>query len=211
MISTGDLDSARKLAAKNIQVLAEFAREGIAILCTEPAAALCLTKEYPALIDHPDVDVIAENTIEAGAYLIKMHQAGKLRTDFRPLDLDVAYHTPCHLKALEKGTPLLDLLRLIPQLRVHTIEKGCSGMAGTYGLSQENYRNSLKIGWGLISTMRQGKTQAGVTECSSCKLQMEQGTTTPTVHPLLLLALAYGLMPELAQRLQPNKKSLTVS
>ena len=133
----------------------------------------------------------AENTIEAGAYLLKLHQAGKLRTDFRPLDLDVVYHTPCHLKALEQGTPLLDLLNLIPLLRVHTIEKGCSGMAGTYGLSRENYRNSLKIGWGLISRMRQGKENAGVTECSSCKMQMEQGTATPTIHPLMLLALAW--------------------
>ncbi|MDB5388756.1 MAG: glpC, partial [Planctomycetaceae bacterium] len=77
MISTGDLDSARKLAAKNIQVLAEFAREGIPIVCTEPTAALCLKQEYPALVDHPDVDVIAENTIEAGAYLMKLHRAGK--------------------------------------------------------------------------------------------------------------------------------------
>lgn len=211
MISTGELDSARKLATKNIKVLAEFAREGIPILCTEPAAALCLSKEYPALLDHPDVDVIAANTIEAGAYLVRLHQAGKLRTDFKPLDLDVVYHTPCHLKALENGTPLVDLLQLIPQIRVHTIEKGCSGMAGTYGMSQENYRNSLKIGWGLISRMRQNDMHAGTTECSSCKLQMEQGTMTPTVHPLLLLALAYGLMPELAQRLLPNKKSLTVT
>ncbi len=211
MISAGDLDSARKLAAKNIKTLAEFAREGIPIVCTEPTAALCLRQEYPSLMDHPDVDVIADNTIEIGAYLLNLHLAGKLRTDFRPLNLEVAYHTPCHLRALEQGTPLLELLRLIPQLKVHTIEKGCSGMAGSYGLAAENYRNSLKIGWGLISEMRQSKVQAGVTECSSCKLQMEQGTATPTIHPLYLLALAYGLMPELKERLQPNKRTLLVT
>ena len=28
-------------------------------------------------------------------------------------------------------------------------------------------------------------------------MQMEQGTTKPTIHPLKLLALAYGLMPEI--------------
>ncbi len=211
MISAGDLDSARKLAAKNIKTLAEFAREGIPILCTEPTAALCLRQEYPALMDHPDVDVIADNTIEVGAYLFNLHLAGKLRTDFRPLDLDVAYHTPCHLRALNQGTPLLEILRLIPEMKVHTIEKGCSGMAGSYGLAAENFRNSLKIGWGLISTLRQSKTQLGVTECSSCKLQMEQGTVTPTIHPLQLLALAYGLMPELKDRLQQNKRALLVS
>jgi len=211
MISAGDLDSARKLAAKNIKTLAEFAREGIPILCTEPTAALCLRQEYPALMDHPDVEVIADNTIEVGAYLFNLHLAGKLRTDFRPLDLEVAYHTPCHLRALDQGTPLLEILRLIPELKVHTIDKGCSGMAGSYGLAAENFRNSLKIGWGLISTLRQSKAQVGVTECSSCKLQMEQGTTIPTIHPLQLLALAYGLMPELKNRLQPNKRALLVS
>ena len=84
-------------------------------------------------------------------------------------------------------------------------------MAGSYGLAAENFRNSLKIGWGLISTLRQSKAQVGVTECSSCKLQMEQGTTIPTIHPLQLLALAYGLMPELKNRLQPNKRALLVS
>ena len=211
MISAGDLDSARKLATKNIKALAEFAREGIPILCTEPTAALCLRQEYPALMDHPDVEVIADNTIEVGAYLLNLHLAGKLRTDFRPLDLEVAYHTPCHLRALNQGTPLLEILRLITEMKVHTIEKGCSGMAGSYGLAAENFRNSLKIGWGLISTLRQSKAQVGVTECSSCKLQMEQGTTIPTIHPLQLLALAYGLMPELKNRLQPNKRALLVS
>lgn len=211
MISAGDLDSARRLAAKNIKTLAEFAREGIPIICTEPTAALCLRQEYPALIDHPDVDVIARNTIEVGAYLLNLHLAGKLRTDFQELNLEVAYHTPCHLRALDQGTPLLELLRLIPGLRVHTIDQGCSGMAGSYGLAAENFRNSLKIGWGLISELRQSNVQAGTTECSSCKLQMEQGTTTPTLHPLQLLALAYGLMPELTERLQQNKHALLVS
>jgi Fe-S oxidoreductase len=59
--------------------------------------------------------------------------------------------------------------------------------------------------------MRTGDLTIGTTECSSCKLQMEQGTTTPTLHPLKLLALAYGLMPEVRQHLKPNLKKLTVS
>ena len=28
-------------------------------------------------------------------------------------------------------------------------------------------------------------------------MQMEQGTTKPTLHPIKLLALSYGLMPEI--------------
>lgn len=211
MISAGDLDAARELAEQNLRELAELAREGCAIVCTEPAAALCLQQEYPVLLDHADVKLVASRVIEAGAYLEQLHREGRLRTDFQPLDLDVGYHTPCHLKALGSGTPLQNLLGLIPHLNVHTIEKGCSGMAGAYGLTQENFRSSIRIGWDLISRMRVGDLSAGTTECSSCKIQMEQGTRTPTLHPLKLLALSYGLMPDLRARLKPSRKRLVVT
>lgn len=84
-------------------------------------------------------------------------------------------------------------------------------MAGPFGLISQNFRTSVRIGWGLISRMRDSHLQLGVTECSSCKLQMEQGTRTPTLHPLKLLALAYGLMPEIRQRLAQTTNRLVVS
>lgn len=211
MVSVGDLETARGLAEHNVRLLAEFAREGCPIICTEPAAALALRHEYPMLLDHPDVPLVAAQVIEAGAFLEQLHQARTLKTNFRPLAIDAGYHTPCHLRALGRGTPLRNLCNLIPELRVHTIEKGCSGMAGTFGLARENYRDSLRIGWGLISRMRSGDLTIGLTECSSCKLQMEQGTSIPTLHPLKLLALSYGLMPELQDRLRPSTNRLLVT
>ncbi len=45
-------------------------------------------------------------------------------------------------------------MSLIPGMIVHNVNRGCSGMAGTWGLHQKNYRNSLRIGWPLITTMR---------------------------------------------------------
>ena len=74
-------------------------------------------------------------------------------------------------------------------------------MAGTFGMLHRNYRSSLRAGWGLISKLRNPAIQAGTTECSSCRIQMEQGTTKRTIHPIKLLALAYGLMPEVASML----------
>jgi FAD/FMN-containing dehydrogenase/Fe-S oxidoreductase len=211
MISAGDLDAAREFARANLRELADFAREGCPIVCTEPAAALCLKTEYPLLLDHPDVATVAGQVVEAGAFLERLHHAGRLRTDFAPLDVRVGYHTPCHLKALECGTPFENLLRLIPLMQVHKIEEGCSGMAGAWGLAEENFRDSIRIGWGLISRMRAGDLTAGATECSSCKMQMEQGTSTPTLHPIKLLALSYGLMPELRHRLEPSRRKLFVT
>ena len=117
---------------------------------------------------------------------------------------------PATCKALDVGTPGDNLLGLIPGLRVHHIEQGCSGMAGTFGLLHQNYRSSLRAGWGLISRLRNPAMQAGTTECSSCKIQMEQGTTKPTIHPIKLLALAYGLMPEVATLLTTPGEELLV-
>ena len=51
----------------------------------------------------------------------------------------------------------------------------------------------------------------GTTECSACKMQMEQGTTKPTVHPLKMLALSYGLLPELASLLNKKSEELVVT
>lgn len=211
MISLGALDSARKLAAKNLILLAEAVRQGYHIVATEPSAALCLTHEYRNLINDDDARLVAENSSEACAYLWKLHESGKLRLDLKPVNFSLGYHLPCHLKALGVGTPGESLLRLIPSLRVNRIEKGCSGMAGTYGLKREHYRNSLRAGWGLISSLREPGLDAGATECSTCKIQMEQGTSKPTIHPLKLLALAYGLMPELSSLLTARSEELTIT
>lgn len=211
MICAGDLGAATKLAQHNVRVLSELARDGHKILCTEPAAAICLREEYPMILDHPDVRLIAAQVVEAGDFLRGLHAAGELRTDFAPLNVSAGYHFPCHLRALAHGAPFADLLGLIPGLTLHRIEAGCSGMAGAFGLTRENFDTSLRIGAALIRRMQEPDLAIGCTECSSCKLQMEQGTASPTVHPLKLLALAYGLMPELREKLKPGGKRLVVT
>lgn len=211
MVCAGDLSAARKQAQHNVRVLSELARDGHTILCTEPAAAVCLREEYPMILDHPDVEMIAGQVLEAGEFLRRLHAEGALRTDFRPLTLSAGYHLPCHVAALSRNSPFAELLALIPGLDVRRIECGCSGMAGAFGLTRENFQLSLTIGDALIRRMAEPDLTVGCTECSSCKLQMEQGTSTPTVHPLQLMALAYGLMPELRDRLKPGRKRLVVT
>lgn len=196
-ISCGALDLARRLAERNVAVLAEAVRQGYHVIATEPSAALCLIREYPYLFDDEDTRLVAENTSEACSYLWKMHTQGRLQLDLQPISATLGYHAPCRLKALQVGTPGENLMRLIPGLTLHPCEEGCSGMAGTFGLKRENYRASLRAGWNLIRAIRDPNLRAGVTECSACKIQMEQGTDKPTVHPVKLLAFAYGLLPEL--------------
>jgi len=211
MFTNGDLTGARALAEQNIRELIEPAREGYPIVCTEPSAAVCLTQEYPMLVPNDDAEVVAQQTIDAGTFLAELHRRGKLKRDFAPLSMRIAWHTPCHVKALRKGTPMLELLALIPDLTVVPIEKGCTGMAGTFGIAAANFQKSIEIGAELIREMQTVDAIAGVTDCSACRMQMEQAATIPTIHPIKLLALSYGLMPRLSERLKSRPGGLVMS
>jgi Fe-S oxidoreductase len=215
-ITLGDIERAKPIAAKNIELLADAVRQGYEIVCTEPSAALALTHEYLNLVNDDDAQLVAAHTHEACAYLWNLHKAGQLELDLRPVNVTVGYHTPCHIKALAASVPDeptagLNLLGLIPGLSVREIERGCSGMAGTFGLKRENYRASLRAGRGLITSLRDPEIHFGATQCSACKLQMEQGTTKPTLHPLKLLAYSYHLMPELVALLNSQSEELIVT
>jgi Fe-S oxidoreductase len=210
-VSVGAAEIARRYADHNVQILADAVRLGYRIVTTEPSAALCLRHEYRNLLDEDDVQLVAQHTDDACAYLWQLHLNGALELDFKPLNVSVGYHQPCHSRALSPVPAGEHLLRLIPGLTVHPLEHGCSGMAGTFGLKRKNYRSSLRAGWGLISALRDPALQIGATECSSCKLQMEQGTTKGTIHPVKLLALSYGLMPEIGRLLTARSEELLVT
>jgi FAD/FMN-containing dehydrogenase/Fe-S oxidoreductase len=200
-IASGALDLAQRIARHNVSLFAEAVRQGYHVIATEPSVIVCLQREYPNLVDDADVELIAKNCSEMGTYLWRMHMQGELQLDFKPVNATLGYHMPCRLKVLRVGSPGENLLRLIPGLTVHRHEEGCSGMAGTFGIKSRNYRKSLRAGRPLITRLRDPGIQAGTTECCSCRMQMEQGTTKPTIHPIKLLALAYGLMPEIASLL----------
>lgn len=210
-LSMGALEIAKNLARQNVAILAESIRQGYHVVTTEPSAALCMTHEYPQLLDVDGVRLVAENTSEACSYLWKLHQNGHLELDLKPINATVGYHEPCHLRALGVGTPGENLLRLIPGLTVRPIDRGCSGMAGTFGLRAKNYRSSLRAGRGMISALRDPSLQVGSTECSACKMQMEQGTTKPTIHPLKLLAFSYGLKPDVSRLLTARGHDMVIT
>lgn len=203
-IAAGDMKGALQIAKRNVRVLADAVRQGYTIVATEPAAALCLRREYLNLLDNEDAHLVAKNTFEACRYLWDLHQQNRLSLDFKPIAAEIAYHQPCHVRAIDSGDPGPRLMRLIPGLTVQEVQKGCSGMAGTWGLRQKNYRNSLRIGWPLITAMRKHTAQAAATECSACKMQIEHGSGRATLHPLKLLAYAYGRMPRVEKVLSAS-------
>ncbi len=210
-VASGELDLARRFARNNAMILAEAVRQGYHVVTTEPAAAVTLTREYPQLLGDDDSRLVAQNTSDLGDYLWKLHLSGRMQLDFRPITYALAYHLPCRLRALGRGAPGLKLIQLVPGLTIVRQHDACSGMAGTYGLMRENFRTSLRAGWGLVNLIRDASVDGGVTECSTCKIQMEQGTTKPTLHPIKLLAAAYGLFPGGTSRLFRPSRELTLT
>jgi Fe-S oxidoreductase len=99
---------------------------------------------------------------------------------------------------------------MIPGIQVMQADAGCSGMAGTFGLKRSNFRTSLRIGRSLIQKTQDPSVTIGSTECSACKLQMEQGADRPTIHPIAILAHAYGLMPEVKKWIDSHHRGLVV-
>jgi Fe-S oxidoreductase len=209
-LAHGDVEAAREIVRRNLRALGDVAREGWPIVCSEPTAALMLRQDYPDLTDDPDAKLVSECAVELTTFLLDLHRQGKLRTDFEPLDFSVGHHVPCHVKALGQPPAGPALLSLIPSLTVHTIDVSCSGMAGTFGLKDENYETSLEAGRPMLEELRRPRVLFGSTECSTCRMQMEDGAGTRTLHPIQYLALAYGLLPEVARRLQEPIRELVL-
>jgi len=191
-IDYGDLPAARKVIQRNCRGLLPMIERGYRIVCSEPTAALCLTAEWADVLHNDDTETLGRHTVELMSFLRDLHAAGKLKTDFRRLDLRVAYHAPCHLRALRVGTPGAELMRLIPGMQVDVIEKGCCGIAGTCGFQQRSYDTSLAAGRRMLDALRDGPAPYGASECSTCRMQMEHATGKYTFHPVKLLAMAYG-------------------
>ncbi len=192
-IDYGDLDLARKDIARNLHDLVPQVRAGRKVICSEPTAALCLKEEYRYLNDSVEARELADNTYELCSYLLDLHRRGRLKTDFQPVEMTFGYHAPCHIKAMEIGYPGVELVKLIPGVKVKVIERGCCGVAGTYGFQKKNFDTSMKAGEGLFAELKSPDVQYGLSECSTCKMQMEQGSGKYCYHPVKVLAMGYGV------------------
>lgn len=206
-LSVGDLDSARAAAEYNVRSFAELVRDGYTVVGSEPTAVLALRTEYPRLLGTDDARLVADHTVELTALLAELDRAGDLKSAVRSLPLSVGHHAPCHLKSLG---PVVSpaLLERIAGLRVHAIDVGCSGAAGVWGLSRRHFDSALAIGQPVFEAMAPHAIAAS--ECSACRLQIQQGTGKRAFHPIQLLALGYGLLPGLERRLvRPLRMRLT--
>lgn len=64
-------------------------------------------------------------------------------------------------------------------------------MAGTAGFKRRYYESSMNIGSVLFQRIKEVNAQVVTTDCSGCKMQIEQGANVEVIHPLIILEKAY--------------------
>jgi glycerol-3-phosphate dehydrogenase subunit C len=184
---------ARQYARQALSVFGPLAREGYTILVSCPSCGMALERDFPYLLpESDDARLVAEQTQDVSDFLWALHQRGELNTDFYPLELRVGYHTPCHLRVRDLGPENLQLLALVPGMKPVDIDKGCCGMAGSFGMRRAHREESREIGRYLFQELQSPDYDLGITNCAGCEMQMRAGSGRDVVHPLKLLWRAYN-------------------
>ncbi len=208
----GRSDYVQRRILRNAAILADYTRQGYDVICTEPATVLAMKWEFPQIFpESEDVQIVSRHIYDACDYLWRFHQQRKLRLPKQAFPAVLGYHAPCRLQALNVGTPDAYLMGLIPGLEIRHSATGCCGMGGAFGMLACNFALSQRMGRKMHTWLRDRELRAGITSCSACKMQMEHGSSKHTVHPMKILAMVYGLMPELEAAMKKSAPDLVLT
>jgi Fe-S oxidoreductase len=188
----GAKELARRYAQRILRVFGPLAREGYTILVSCPSCGTALEHDLSYLLpESDDARLVAERTQDVSDFLWALHGRGELDTGFAPLNVRAGYHTPCHLRVRDLGPENLQLLALIPGMEPVNIDRGCCGMAGSFGMRRAHREESREIGHYLFQELQSPGYDLGITNCPGCAMQMQAGSGRDVIHPLELLWRAY--------------------
>jgi glycerol-3-phosphate dehydrogenase subunit C len=194
MISNGLYQGARNKARRNVDVLAEYARQGYRIVGTSTSCTHTLKAEYEEMLDVRDGDAhaVSQATWDICEFLLDLHEQGRLDTGFGRLDEELPYHAPCQLRSHGIGLPAMDLFALVPGLRAVDMDHDCCGIAGTYGLKKEKYDIAMRVGDELFRRIEASGAAETACDSETCRWQISSATSRPSRHPVEILAAAYA-------------------
>jgi glycerol-3-phosphate dehydrogenase subunit C len=136
--------------------------------------------------------LIAASAYDMGEYLRQLHREGQLDAGFGPVALKAAYYPPCHLREQKIGKPYQELLEMIPELSVESVDGlYCCGNAGIMGFKEEFHKRSIRIGSSLLAKLRGLEPEVIATDCLSCRIQFNQMTDYKVLHPVEIMRLSY--------------------
>ena len=189
LISNGLFKQAQKQARTNINSIRKSVLEKkLPVIATSSTCTFTIRDEYPHLLDVDNADV-RENVELATRYIYRLLSQKKTKLTFKTgKKIKVAYHTPCHMEKLGWAYYSIELLKLIPNVELTVLDSQCCGIAGTYGFKKENYKTSQDIGESLFKQIEALDIDYVVTDCETCKWQIEMSTSKRCEHPISILA-----------------------
>ena len=201
-LHSGNLAQFAKAARRNVASLASEVRAGRDVIVAQPTCAYVLKRDYPIHVPGPDTDLVAEHTYDPAEYLVKRHRDRddpfELRDGFPGRDSGavpdtVTYHVACHLQAQNAGLRARDLLKLAGVKC--TLVQRCSGIDGTWGYRAENYELARRVAAPLGRDIQSAGNEVVCGDCHLANGSILQETGTMPVHPMQLVARAYGVDP----------------
>jgi len=196
-LHAGDVDNFVEQGRKNIKVLADAVRAGNDVVVPQPTCGYVLKQDYVDYIGGPDAQLVADHTYDASEYLMRVHKADgtELDTDFTGEVPDsLTYHAPCHLRAQNIGLRSRDLMKLTGT--TITLVAECSAIDGTWGYREQNYEISRTIAGKMARAIEKAGNDVVAGDCNLANGGILQETGRLPVHPVQIIARAYGIPEE---------------
>ncbi len=186
-LGNGNLSLARSFAQKNVESLSRYVDAGYDIIYSCTSCGLCLLEDYQGVMNIPQARKIAEHTYNLYEYVLKLMADGYVQPEFGEVKHDVAYHIPCHLRALKIGYPAAKLMAMIPGLTCHVLDDACCGLSGSYGFKQSNEASATRLGLKATGLIEKTKAQMVMADCGSCRMQLEKFSGRDVFDPVEII------------------------
>jgi Fe-S oxidoreductase len=153
---------------------------------------LTLRDELLSLRADDTAKTISAHALLFEEFLVREAAAGHLRLPLAPLAAQALVHGHCHQKSFGAFKSVEQALRLIPDLKVETIESSCCGMAGAFGYGADTYQTSMEMAeLSLLPAVRRADDATLiVADGTSCRHQIKDGAGRGALHVARVLAMS---------------------
>jgi Fe-S oxidoreductase len=191
-LAIGNVDQAKREAERVIAAVEPFVNRGVPVVGLEPSCILGFRDEIPAMVKSEGAGQLALHALMFEEFLVREAALGRLKLPLKPIAKRALVHGHCHQKAFGMFGAVERILKLIPDLKVETVESSCCGMAGAFGYGAETIDVSLAMGeLSLLPAVRKADADTLiVADGTSCRHQIHDGAQRNALHVARVLAMS---------------------
>ncbi len=171
--SYGDLDAAKKLAGKNLDILASDEFDAIVTDCSSCASFL---KKYPEIFADDDRRGQAEKAASRFKDMVELILTNEPVSVSPENPVVATYHDPCHASRGQGiSSEPREILKSVEGLEYREMPEAdwCCGGAGSYALS--HYDLSQRVLDRKMENLKSTGADMLVTSCPACMIQLSYG------------------------------------